>query len=121
MQHFDGGHSGGVGFILGGDVGFPIGKLDGRRTYIVDVAEDAATGGMYDMIVGVDEARMDDGAFGVYCLLRMVALPQIGIGAYLQDARTCDRYRARTKDCARRVHGDHLTVADENVTRALVH
>ena len=87
----------------------------------MDVTEDAPTGGMHNVIVRVDEAGMDDSAFGIYRFPCVVALPEVGIGADFQDARTCDRYRARTEDGARRVHGDHLTVADENVTRALVH
>ena len=40
----------------------------------MDVTEDAPTGGMHNVIVRVDEAGMDDSAFGIYRFPCVVAL-----------------------------------------------
>ena len=79
----------------------------------MDVAEDAAAGGVDDVVVGVDEAGMDDGAFGVDRLAGVVFRAQLGVGADLDNARAGDGHGAGGVDGAGGVHGDYLPVADE--------
>ena len=120
-QHLDRGHGGRRGLVLGSDVRLPVGELDDRRVDVENVAENAAAGCMHDVVVGVDKAGVHDAALCVDRLPRIEAAPQLGVRPDGEDARSGNCQRAGRNNPAFRIHGEHLTVLDQEVALAPGH
>ena len=118
-QHLQAGELRARMLVFGGDIRLPVGEGNLRRIDLRQI-EDAAAGGMDDMVVGIDETGMDGAAAGVKNAPRPPGIGDLVCGSDGDDPAPSDGDGAAFEDAPLLVDGDDVAVGDDEYRSGLL-